>query len=234
MPGAWRMPSCAKAQSCTSTAGAYSRLSASIASMPARRTIGSTSTCARIAVVPAATARSRTRRARASMSAAVKPRFAIAVSRIASAAVSAEPDTRSPRSALSRWMCASTRPGVTSRPPTSTVSRAGSRARPMPTMRPSAIARSIGAPPAGTRQLASRRSSIEGQYAERPAAARAKRPPHAAVRGRPSVSGEDAFQQRRRSRASSASAASIVSAPSAKITRPTVSADCRSPSRPRM
>src|SRR5437660_1695058 len=162
VPGDCNMPSWANAQSWSSTAGAYSRLSASSACRPSSPTIGSTSTCARMAVVPAATARSNTRRARAPMSAVVKPRFATPVRRIASAAVSAEPDTRSTSSALSRWMCASTRPGVTTRPATSTVSRAASAARPTDTMRPSAIARSTGSAPVGRRQDRRMRSSTPG------------------------------------------------------------------------
>src|SRR5574341_534878 len=71
VPGAWRMPSCAKAQSCRSRAGAYSALSASITWSPMSPTIGSTSTWARMAVVPAAIARSSVRRARGVVSAAL-------------------------------------------------------------------------------------------------------------------------------------------------------------------
>jgi hypothetical protein len=44
----------------------------------------------------------------------------------------------------------------------------------------------------------------------------------------------DAFQQRRASSASKSRDATIVKAPSAKMARPTSSADCRRPSRPRM
>src|SRR5436309_5380693 len=146
-----------------SMAGAYSRLSAGIASMPASPTIGSTSTCARIAVVPAGTARSSTRRALCAMSSTVKPRFARPVSRMASAAAPADPDTRSVKSALSRWMCASTRPGVTSRPATSIVSRAGPLAGPMATMRASAIARSTGTSRSGRRQPRRTRSSTSAR-----------------------------------------------------------------------
>src|SRR5262249_39328061 len=77
----------------------------------------------------------------------------------ASAAVSADPVIRSVRSALSRCMCASTSPGVTSRPPTSTVSRAGSPARPTATIRPPAIARSTGPARSGRRPPPKIRSS---------------------------------------------------------------------------
>src|SRR5262245_7085977 len=127
--------------------------------MPMSPTIGSTSTCARIAVVPAVTAMSSTRRARAATSSAVKARFAAPVSRMASAAVSAAPVIRSLKSALSRCMCASTSPGVTRRPPTSTVSRAGSEAWPTATMRPPAIARSTGSARSGRRQARRTRSN---------------------------------------------------------------------------
>ena len=120
VPGERRMPSCAKAQSWRSMAGAYSRLSAVSASRPLSPTMGSISTWLRMAVVPARTAWSRTRRARAPMSSTVKPRLASAVTRSASATVPSIEGARSERSALSRWICASTSPGVRTRPPQST------------------------------------------------------------------------------------------------------------------
>jgi len=162
VPAALRMPSCANAQSCRSIAGAYSALSGSSASMPMSPTIGSTSTCVRIAVVPAATARSRTRRARAWMSLAVKCRFASPTSRIASATDAAPSGIRSERSALSRWTWASTSPGVTTRPPTSRTSPAGGGAPgscvATAATRPPAIVRSRSPSRRGSRQPRSVRS----------------------------------------------------------------------------
>ena len=181
-----RCPPARRRRAAESTAGAYSRLSASIASMPMSPTIGSTSTCARIAVVPAATARSSTRRARAPMSSAVKSRFARPVRRIASAAVSAEPDTRSTRNALSRWIWRldEARRDEPIRRPRS--SRAP--ARPSDRRRECARRRSRGRPARLDRAAGSREAEGRARPDSMPKSRRRKgRPapvPHAAVRGR--------------------------------------------------
>src|SRR5258706_5349594 len=159
VPGIWRMPSWANAQSCRSIAGAYSRRRGPIASKPMRPTIGSTSTWLRIAVVPWRTARSSTRRARSAMSSRVKPRLAAPVTRIASLTVPSRLGARAPSRALSRWMWESTSPGVTTCP-SHAISRAAARpaSAPISTMRPARQPMSA-TRPSGSRPSRSSRSS---------------------------------------------------------------------------
>ena len=151
VPGACRIPSWAKAQSWRSSAGAYSALSGRSASSPRSPTIGSTSTWLRIAVVPWRTAMSRTARARVRMSSTVNRRLASPVMRMASWSVPSTLGVRSLNRALSRWMCDSTRPGVTARPSQRSIRSAGRpEGFPMAAIRPLATAevaeRSVGKP----------------------------------------------------------------------------------------
>ena len=161
VPGALTMPSCAKAQTCRSSAGAYSSRSGSTASMPVSPTIGSTSTCVRIAVVPGAHGEvEHAAGARPDVVHGERAAWPRRVSWIASSSVPAVAETRSLSSALSRWMCDSTRPGVSSRPPRSRLSRAGGAIEPdRRRSSPPSIATFTTSSRSGTRTPRSRRST---------------------------------------------------------------------------
>src|SRR5580765_6227173 len=163
VPGICKMPSWAKAQSCSSIAGRYSSRSGTSASRALSSTMGSTSTWLRIAVVPWLTAMSSTARARARMSSTVKRRLARPVTRIASSSVPSTPGARSDRSALSRWIWASTSPDVTARAPHST-SRCVARPLRVPSsaFTPSRQPMSVARPSASRQSRKSRSNAVTG------------------------------------------------------------------------
>jgi hypothetical protein len=107
----------------------------------------STSTCERIAVVPAITAARMTFPARARISSTVAPRLTACESAIASASVPERFGPSSgPVSTLSRWMCGWTKAGEARRPPASSTSTA-SNGPPTAAIRSPAIATSTRASP---------------------------------------------------------------------------------------
>src|SRR2546428_573089 len=122
--------------------------------MPRSPTMGSTSTWVRMTVVPRRIAISRARRARRWMSSSVNARLASAVARIAPSTVAAPLGAPAPSSALSRWKCDSTRPGMTSRPAAriSWAPRSAMRGA-IRVIRPSAMPTSTGPTPLGSRAL---------------------------------------------------------------------------------
>src|SRR3954452_22509017 len=159
VPGALTMPSCGKATTSRSRSSRYSSRTVRAVSTPSRPWIGSTSGCARIAIVPFATSMSSTARERSRTSSRSCSALSWAVRRIASASVPSRAGWRREISALSRCRSGSTNPGSTARPPASIVRAASASMRSsIAAIRSPSIAMSTGGRSSQTRAFVMSRS----------------------------------------------------------------------------